>query len=483
LISLAVVPFYLKYLGIEAYGLIGFFTTIQALLQLLDFGLTPTLNREIARSSVSASSSDARNLLHTFAVLFWCFAGLIAVAVYGASSIIATHWLQSVRLTRGELGNAVALMGLVVAARWPIALYQSALIGSMRISVASKLNIGMVTLASLGAVVVLAFVSRTISAFFLWQALVGVIYALTIRATAWRVIGAGAAPRFDILQLRRVWRFSMGMGAVAITSAIFTQMDKVILSKILTLEEFGKYMLATVVVSGLYLIVSPVFNVVYPRFCTLAASSQTLRIIELYRVGTRAIGVILFPPAMLLVFFSADIISVWTGDPRIASSIAPVIAFLAIGSALHGVMYFPYAIQLAFGMTRLPLIINLALMTAFVPLLLFLALSYRALGGAMAWAALEVVYLVGGAWLTHRFLLKGVGGSWLFNDVLLPFLGSVAIMAGVARVLDRFQLSTIARLFFGIVAAACLAIILVVTSPALRSWARSNLRLPLVSRI
>ena len=51
LVSLAVVPFYLKYLGIEAYGLIGFFVTTQAILSLLDMGMAPTINREVALCS------------------------------------------------------------------------------------------------------------------------------------------------------------------------------------------------------------------------------------------------------------------------------------------------------------------------------------------------------------------------------------------------------------------------------------------------
>jgi O-antigen/teichoic acid export membrane protein len=483
LIGLAVVPFYLKYLGIEAYGLIGFYATVTGLLQLLDLGLTPTLNREIARSTVSGSSHDAQNLLHTLAVLFWCFAGLIAVTIYGASSTIATHWLQSTKLTPGQLANAVALMGLVIAARWPIGLYQSALIGSMRIPISSTLNIGMVTLANVGSIVVLAFVSRTINAFFLWQGLVGLIYALTIRFAAWRVIGTKYAPGFDVLQLKRVWRFSFGMGAVAITSIAFTQMDKAILSKILTLEEFGHYILATTVVSGLYLIVAPVFNVMYPRFCSLVADSQLSALVDLYRMGTRAIGVMLFPLAMLLVFFSRDIIELWTGDASIASNTGPVIAILAIGSAMHGVMFFPYSLQLAFGMTRLPIIINLVLMTAFVPAVIFLCLSYRALGGAIAWAALEAVYLVGGTWLTHRFLLKGVGRTWLFHDVLIPFIGSIAMMTGIMRALEHFHLSTRVHLSFGVFAAMCLAAILVFTSPALRSWALVNLRLSRATQI
>ena len=40
------VPLYVKFLGIEAYGLLGFFSSALLLLSILDFGLGTTLNRE-----------------------------------------------------------------------------------------------------------------------------------------------------------------------------------------------------------------------------------------------------------------------------------------------------------------------------------------------------------------------------------------------------------------------------------------------------
>lgn len=45
----------------------------------------------------------------------------------------------------------------------------------------------------------------------------------------------------------------------------------------------------------------------------------------------------------MLAFFAEDLVRVWTGDSEIAATVAPMIAFLAIGSALNGVMYFRYA--------------------------------------------------------------------------------------------------------------------------------------------
>src|SRR5436853_7772563 len=50
-ISLVFVPIYIHYLGIEAWGLVGFSVTLQAVLAVADMGLSTTLNREMARLS------------------------------------------------------------------------------------------------------------------------------------------------------------------------------------------------------------------------------------------------------------------------------------------------------------------------------------------------------------------------------------------------------------------------------------------------
>ena len=59
------IPLYIKYLGIEAYGLIGIFALLQAWLALLDMGMTPTLSREMARFTGGAHDAQSiRDLLH-----------------------------------------------------------------------------------------------------------------------------------------------------------------------------------------------------------------------------------------------------------------------------------------------------------------------------------------------------------------------------------------------------------------------------------
>ena len=272
IVGIAVVPIYLRYLGVEAYGVIGFFATTQAFLQVFDLGLAPTVNREVARCAAGGDIRQASRLLHTLAVVYWVTAVILGGAVVLAAPAIATGWLQARQLPPDTVSRAVALMGLTVACRWPIALYIGAVMGAERIVLASGLAMAMTTLSSVGAVAVIAFVSPTLEALFIWQAGAGLLHAIVARWAAWRTVPRFAETRFDSAELRRVWRFSAGMSGIALFTLAFSQMDKVILSRVLTLGDFGRYMLATTVASGLYVLVTPFMNALYPRFSALVVS-------------------------------------------------------------------------------------------------------------------------------------------------------------------------------------------------------------------
>ena len=78
LMSLAFVPLYIKYLGIEAYGLIGIFGMLQAWLGLLDMGMKPALGREMARFTGGAHDAQSIwDLLRSIEIIS------IAIAVLG----------------------------------------------------------------------------------------------------------------------------------------------------------------------------------------------------------------------------------------------------------------------------------------------------------------------------------------------------------------------------------------------------------------
>ncbi len=471
ILTLAVIPLYLKFLGVEAYGLIGFFVTLQSIFLLLDLGLAPTINREVARCTASGNMQDARNLLHTLSVLYWCMAGLIALLMFLLSPYIAKYWINAESLSEETLVQALMLMGFVIACRWPIGLYKGAVMGAQRLTVSSAVNIVMITISNVGVVGILAFVSPTIEAFFIWQAFVGLLYAVVIRFVAWRVIGMNSQIKFDVNGLKRIWRFSAGMVGISLSAVILMQLDKALLSKLLGLEEFGGYVLAGVLASGLYVLLTPVFNTIFPRMSLLVANDDIETLVEYYRLGTCLLTATLFPIAITAAFFSQELVHLWTGNLALATNIAPVVSLLLIGTAINGAMHFPYAAQLAHGITRLPLIINAVLLVILIPLIFFLANKYGAVGGALAWLILNVIYLFLGTWLTHRLLLRGIAIKWLLRDVLVPMILSVIVIGAASSVvLDLPYADYIKLLISGGLAVLATAVI-ILASPRLRPMA------------
>ena len=466
-VGIAVVPVYLKYLGVEAYGLVGFFTMMQALLQILDFGLAPTLNREAARYSASSNLCAIANLLHTVGRVYWSVALLIGLLVVLTAPFVAQFWLQPKDLGNATVVQALMLMGVIVACRWPIGLYAGVLMGAQRLTLASGISILMTTVGNLGAVAILVCVSPTIQAFFIWQAFAAVIYIVVVRSVAWRVVGFAGRARFDRQELKRIWRFTAGLSGVAVTALVIVHLDRLILSRLLDLESFGRYMMGALIASSLYFLLTPVFNAVYPRLSALVAMGETAKVIELYRHGTRLMLSILFPVATTAAVLAEELIVVWTGDAALAKYVAPIASFFLIGVALNGVMHFPYALQLAYGMTRLPLMINLLLILFLAPLTVLLALRYGGVGGAAAAAIINAVYVLLGTWLTHRVILRDIGARWLFEDVGIPLGISILVIGGGLHIARGNPSSVGSNIFIGSALAFVAFFAILVASPNL----------------
>lgn len=430
LIGLAVVPIYLRLLGTEAYGLIGFYVTLQSLLLVLDLGMTGTVNREVARCVERGELFRAARLVHALA---WIFTGLAVVSgatIAGLAPLLSTRWLKVGSLDPAQVSTAIAISGALVALRWPIALYQSVLLGAQRLVLYSAINIAATVFGSLGSVAMLVFVTTDIRWFFGWQVIVALVQGLVFYFVARQTTGNTSRWRPEFGEVLRIWRFSVALGLVTAIGLCFMQMDKIILSRLVSLEEFGRYMLATTVAGGLYAVVMPVFNAMYPRFSALVAGGQAEELERLYRFSSHVLATLLLPLGVVVAVFASDLIGLWTGNAALAVEVAPTVGLLVLGSALHGVMFLPYALTLALGNVRLALYVNMALLAAIGPLILVLTLTYGGRGAAGGWLILHAFYLLLGSYATHRVLLPALRYRWLVEDVGPPLL--LALLSGGA---------------------------------------------------
>ncbi len=467
LLGIVAVPLYLRYISVEAYGLVGVYATIMTMLVVFDLGIVATLNREVARASSVGNISEVGPLLHSLALLYWSVGLCLGGGIFLSAPWLAVHWLNPEGLNQHTVEGAIRLMALVVCFRWPLGLYQAAMIGAQRIVPLSLLNIVMATVANIGAVGILAFVSSRIEAYFVWQAGVALCWTLTLRLGAWRYIGRTFVAGFSWPTVRKVARFSVVMTVISFLGILLSQMDRTILSRFLTLDEFGTYMIAATVSGSLYVVTTPVFNGLNPRITALVRRADTAGIESIYRTTSRGLASFIFPVAMLLIVYSYDLLLLWTSKPELAMRAAPLVSLLAAGTALHCCTFMPYALQLAHGALRLTLTIISILIVCALPVMVILTREFGAIGAGYAWLLLHCCYILLSSLVTHRWLMPSAILSWLWSDIGVPLL--IAGVIGLVGLMDVRNSEGVGRhLFAGCSLTAAAVLLSVITSPRLR---------------
>lgn len=439
-VTLALVPFYLHVLGAEGFGLVGFFTTLSSVLWLFDLGLSTTLNRELASMKPSGSQAfRARDLVKTLATLYWGFAALLALTVMLSAPWLASRWLQPESLAVESVTSSIRLMALVIGLQFPFAIYAGGLLGIHRHVALNGVIVAAVTVRGVVTVLVLTLVSSTVEAFFICQLAAWALQTAATRAALLRYLPAETdSGKFRTEQLRRLARFAIGITVITAAGALLTQIDKIVLSRLLSLQDFGYYVLASTLATGLSVIAAPFFASIFPRFTQLVSNGEEELLRLTYHQTAQRLSLLVLPAAVVLALFPREILMLWTGSGDIAVRSAPLLTLLSVGFAANAVMHIPYALQLAHGWTRLALSLNVAGVIFLVPLSILGARQFGGMGTATVWLALNLLYVSAGVPLMHRRLLRGEAGRWYLQDVGVPL--AIALLIAVPA---RFLLTSL----------------------------------------
>jgi O-antigen/teichoic acid export membrane protein len=469
--AVAFIPVYIRYVGIEAYGLVGLFVMFQAWLGLLDLGLTPMLSREMGRSSGGTVGPQAiRDLLRTVEWIVGGMAIVTSAIIAGLAPAIAGHWLRLESLDASTASLAIMTMGIVVALRLPEGMYRGGLVGLQRQVSLNVTLTALATIRALGAVAVLAWLSPTVEAFFLWNAGVSAAGVAVLAAATYRALDQGDRPaRFSRDRLRATARYSLGMMGVTVLALLLTQVDKILLSRLLPLGQFGEYTLASTIAGAVYLPIAAITTALFPRLCELHARKDFPGFAATFHAGSSLVSVIAGGAAAVLITFADWFLEAWTGDPELAAGVTDLVRVLVFGTLLNGLMWMPYQAQLAYGWTGLAVRINAAAIALVVPAILWLVPSYGAIAAAWIWTGLNAGYVLVGVQLMYRSILTQERVHWYLRDIALP-IGAAAAVSGSLRVLAHTAESSSSRIIVMTLGAVLAVMAAVVAAPDARRF-------------
>jgi O-antigen/teichoic acid export membrane protein len=421
LIGIAMVPFLVHYMGAEAYGLVGFFAMLQMWFQVLDVGLTPTMARESARFLGGAADALAlRRLLRTLEGIFFAVAFLGAASLIAGASSIAVKWLKAQQLPVVELENAIMLMAVIVALRWVCGLYRGVITGFERLVWLSSFNIAVATVRFVLIIPFFIYVGTSPTQFFSYQLALAIIETTVLVTQTYRLlprIEAGEIVAWQWQPLRGVARFSLSIAFTTFVWLLITQTDKLVLSTLLPLADYGYFTLAVLVASGVTVICGPISLALQPRMTKLSEEGNEAALILLYRNSTQLVCIIAIPASLILAFFSEQVLWAWSGDVAIAQKAAPVLTLYALGNGILALGAFPYYLQFAKGDLKLHMIGNALFVVLLIPALVWATWRYGAIGAGYAWLCSNAAFFLFWTPIVHRRFVSGLHLRWLMQDV------------------------------------------------------------------
>jgi O-antigen/teichoic acid export membrane protein len=226
--------------------------------------------------------------------------------------------------------------------------------------------------------------------------------------------------------LKKVYQFSLGIAFASLVWILITQVDKLILSHLLSLADYGYFTLAVLVANSVTLLSTPISTALLPRMAKLEAEGNNETLIQLYRQTTQWVVLLAGSAAVTLTLCAEPLLLLWTGDAQLTQQAAPILRLYVLGNGILAACAFPYYLQYAKGNLRLHLIGNALFVVFLVPITVLATLHFGAVGAGYAWLLSNLINFLLWLPLVHRHHAPNLHWRWVKQDIF-PILLTVTL--------------------------------------------------------
>ncbi len=385
ILGFVAVRFVFRRLGEDALGIIYFTLALNAVLcAALEMGVCTTTVREVS-SHYRSKPGYIQELIQTASFLYWAAYVLLAGAVYFGAPLLVEKWITLKTMDPLTAIRALRILGIGAVLALPTRFYASLFQGIERMAFNNILDVCNWALQQSGTIVILVSGGRFLHVVG-WMAacfsLTNVAYMFVIaRFFSWKALIPMYSPRVT----RRNMRFSLHAASISFLGVIHTQADKVILSKLLPVGVMGYYGLAFSIISRASLITGAIAPAALPSLSGVFVAEDYGNLTSKYRKLQDLVCLTTVPVFAAILFFVLPVFTrLFNGE--IARLLLLPVAFLCLGSYMHGALYMPHIFSLAVGRPEI--------------------------GAKSNFLALFIVLPITGT-LIYRFGLAGAGFSWV----------------------------------------------------------------------
>ena len=424
IIGVVVLPIYLKYLGAEAYGLVGFFTMFISWMMLLDMGFSQVLSRETAVLKDKANGLlELKLTLRSVETMILLFSFIVFIVVLFSSEWIASNWLQVKELSFQTVQKTIELMGFMFILKWYVSLYNSLLIGFEQQVWLNGYKMMISTIRFIGGLILVIYISNDILYYFLYQTVIAIIEFIVLNRKIYSNLPkSNTLLHPSLASIKKIAPFALGVAYTSGVWIVYTQLDKLLLSHYIPLENYGYFSLVVLVSTAITQFSSPLSQAILPRMTSLLSNGKEQEMLALYHKGTQFIAVIIFSIVGMVVFFAYELLYAWTGDTSASLWASNILVWYALGNAILAIAAFQYYLQFAHGNLKYHIYFNSYFPLIVLPIVFYAVSSYGAIGAGVAWFAIQLITFFIWPPFIHQKFAKGIHFDWILKDILPPLL-------------------------------------------------------------
>lgn len=443
-------------LGPEFFGLVGVYVLLTNLFTLLDLGVVTTVSRECAvHRNNPRSSGTLPHTIRATGFFLHAIGGISIIAFIALPDSVTRQWLSTDQISSESARDCLLLILLAIIIRWVSGLYRGVINGFERQINTSAINALSATLRFPIAYGVILLSNDAETIYFQLQLIIALFEYILLYLSARKStlqIQSASLDRKDLRRLfNRITRLAASISVLAFVTTAYTQLDKIILLRILPLSQFGDFSLIQTATTGIAALGGPIATALIPRLTNLSASGNSPQLFKEYIRSQRILLTLMLPCGISCVLLAPKILFGWTGDTQFSMNMATIFGIYAMGSVIWVISTTPSHLKYAVGDMNFLLKYNLSLLLVYAPSTIFMGLKFGQIGAGLAWLAVNVLALLIG----HTIILRKFFSPQSRKRILKEIAKASAI-AGVLNLLAYLALpETESRLVASLQASAC----------------------------
>ncbi|MBM0106160.1 oligosaccharide flippase family protein [Steroidobacter sp. S1-65] len=393
-------PLYLASLGTQQWGLVSFATTLATLVSLLEIGLSQRVVRDLTLLR-HRDLSQASRVWPGLVAYYWGMGAIGGVALVGTSQWLVEGWLRvPADLTDAALAT-IYFAAVLALTQIPNSLYRSAMLASGR-HVALNVQLALFSVLKHGIGVVVVMRTRDLTYLYLSHATIGLI-ELAVRGWFAARVFRFAGPRLGIdwPGVHAVMRPAAKLAIAVIAGIMALQVDKVYLSRLVSLHDLGVYSVAAAIAYGSLQLSTPLILSVAP---TLAlASVDPARLHALCKKLLGGVLLVLLAAAVGYLTIGEWLVQLWLNNDATFAEVRDVLRLLLVGSAFNLIYQVSYQRWIVLGQSRQIFVVNVSSLLLALSMTPFLIHAWGLLGAAFGWIANNSIgILMNVRWMLRR---------------------------------------------------------------------------------